>query len=185
MYREKVEFYDPEVLSEITQKIIAKLNQDQIDEYLEIVSINLSSEPYDEEITRAFEMLLPKHWPRLSEVTKIRVEEMIISDILKGVCFESEHGNLVNHWGNLGVSARNFLEYFDFKYLVLRAFSVKLERAEEEVIYILKNFSEVTKEIVSHEEKEDFLKLIKDLQDKSENKWIVSKCQNLHSILEV
>jgi len=126
IYRRKHEG-EKSKLKYIAKAILDRLSQDQIADFLSVVSEDLRTTRDDEDIRIVMTILPPGLWPRVDEVARLRVENKLLASIAEGEVYTDE---LVS--GELGTLTREFLEHFVMK---PKAWNVFIEKIEGENVY--------------------------------------------------
>lgn len=123
IYRSKLdgEIYN---IGFVIRTLMKKLSDEQLKNYLAIVSEELSTITDEKEIRYNIHLLSPDLWPRISELSKLRIENRIIRCIKEGkydfISDESTKGVLAA-WAN------DHLQYFSLKDQVNKTLFQKLE----------------------------------------------------------
>lgn len=125
LYREKnsyrgVDAFGPFVL--VINELIACILPDQRHQFLSIVSDELKTVKQDFIIRQNFQILLPEHWGQISEIARLRIENIVFNSIQEG---QSANGELVESRGWLATWGRKFLGHFE------NVFSIQWELIEK------------------------------------------------------
>ena len=107
VYRNKQDG-DGQKLRYFFKKLFENLNIEDLKQALEIISDELKKTNDDKLIKYNLQILLPKYWPEIEEVSRIRIENRIIESIDEGKHFEFKK----TQEGWLATWASNFFEYF-------------------------------------------------------------------------
>jgi uncharacterized protein (TIGR02391 family) len=119
--------------------LINKLSEDQIKQFLAIVSDELSVINEDIEIRYNLKLIPPNLWSRLTEVSKLRIENRVIGSIKEGQVI-----NGVLSYGGLATYARKHFENFTLKDRLEKTFLEKLNsKSVSERIYVIGHFLSV------------------------------------------
>lgn len=109
---------DGKKLEYMVRAILQQLSDDQITDFLAVVSDELKTTLDSADIRLTLQILPPDLWPRIDEVARLRVENKLIESIREGQ-MDLELGGLDRDGrGSLGTWARDFLEYFTLKTVV-------------------------------------------------------------------
>lgn len=148
---------DGRKLAFVVSAIIAKLNTDQVDQFLIMVSDELKVVRDEPSIRSVLQLLPPGLWPRLSEAARLRIENRLLRSIREGTAHPNS--NRVSG-GALGTWARAFLPHFSNKDDLARVLAEKLEHSDsDERRYVLRYFMGVLPAVVV-------------------NSWYVERCIN-------
>lgn len=121
IYREKLNG-DIHSIGLVVRALIDKLPDDQIKQYLEIVSDELGTITDDKDFRYNLHLLPPNLWEQLAEISKLRTENRVIRAIKEGESYRETIGN-----GALATWARRHFRYFALKDQVGLAFVEMLE----------------------------------------------------------
>ena len=94
----------------IVQAILNLLSEDQIDDFLAVVSEDLKTTRDITDIRIVLQVLPPKLWPRIDEVARLRTENKLLRSIEEGRADANRRHKTAA--GALGTWAQRFLEYF-------------------------------------------------------------------------
>ena len=121
IYREKLngDIYNTGL---VVRTLMSRLPEDQVKQYLAIVSEELSTITDEEEFRHNLHLLPPNLWEQLSEISRLRAENRVIRAIKEG---EAVGERCLR--GALATWARNHLRYFKLKDQVGMTFVEKLE----------------------------------------------------------
>lgn len=111
----------------IVHVILQQLEENQVIDFLDIVSEELKTTHDDADIRMTLQVLQPELWSKINEAPRLRIENKLIKSIQQGQA-DSEGGTLKGA-GALGTWARDYLEYFKLK---TAAGSVILEKLDED-----------------------------------------------------
>ncbi|MCX7001067.1 MAG: TIGR02391 family protein [Candidatus Sumerlaeota bacterium] len=120
IYRDKLQG-DIYNIGLVVRALIGNLPDEQVKNFLEVVSDEMSTITDEKEIRYNLHLLPPNLWEQLSETSRLRIENRVIRAIKEG---EAEGGNPKR--GALATWARSHLQYFTLKDQVGMAFIVKL-----------------------------------------------------------
>ena len=95
----------------VVHTLIAKLTDDQIKQYLAIVSDELVMITEEKDIRHNLHLLPPNLWEQLSEISRLRVENKVIRAIKDG---EASNGS--SRSGALATWARGHFRHFTLRY---------------------------------------------------------------------
>lgn len=138
IYRNKV-WIDSNRLKLVSHEIMNILSENQLDQFLTIVSDELKRTTDDSELIKTLDMLRPDLWPKISEIARHRIENKLIKSIREGRADKA--GNLITSTGSLGTWAGSYLEYFVLKNDVSKVFIQKLQSKNlHETNYIIYHF---------------------------------------------
>lgn len=121
IYREKLSG-DIHNIGLVVYALLSKLADDQVRQYLDIVSDELSAISDEKEFRYNLRLLPPHLWEQLSEISRLRVENRVIRAIREGEAV----GDTCRR-GALATWARDHFRYFKLKDQVGVAFLEKLE----------------------------------------------------------
>jgi len=134
---------DGQKLKYMIRTILKQLSDDQITDFLAVVSDELKTTQDSVDIRIALQILPPDLWPRVDEAARLRVENKLIRSIEQGE-LDPDSDKPYKGRGSFGTWARDFLEHFELK---LRARKVLLDKLEDEDFsvraYIAKYFMRV------------------------------------------
>jgi len=121
IYREKLagDIYN---IGLVVHALIGKLSDDQINQYLGIVSDEIGTITNEKDFRYNLHLLPPNLWGQLSEISRLRAENRVIRAIKKG---ESYGESSIQ--GALATWARSHFQYFTMKDQVGLAFVENLE----------------------------------------------------------
>jgi len=121
----------------VTRALIRKLTDRQLDDYLLIVSDELSTITDEKEIRYNLCLLPPNIWGKLSELSKLRIENRIIKSIKRGTYdyFKDSCSN-----GALATWAIDHIQYFSLKDQVAYTLMDKLDSKNEESVHFVINW---------------------------------------------
>jgi uncharacterized protein (TIGR02391 family) len=109
-------------LGYIIEAILAQLSDDQIGDFISVVSDELKTTSIERNIRLSLQILPPQMWTRINEIVRLRIENKLISSIKEGEVWPD--GRIK---GPLGTWARDYLEYFILKEEVGRILIAKLQ----------------------------------------------------------
>jgi len=107
----------------IVTALVEGLTDEQLTQFTLAVSDELKTAREDVRIRTALQVLPPHLWPRISEVSRLRIENKLIQSMREGEAYE--HQNQIK--GAFGTWARDFLPHFSLKADVARVLTTKLE----------------------------------------------------------
>lgn len=99
---------DGKKLEYFFKKIFEKLNNEELKQALEIISDELKRINDDKLIRYNLQILPPKYWKEIEEISRLRIENKIIESIDEGKYFDFKKTSE----GWLATWSREFLEYF-------------------------------------------------------------------------
>lgn len=139
---------DPRKLRHIIRLLLSQLSDAQLVHYLAVASEELRSVSDDASIRSCLQMLAPEHWPRLSEVSRLRVEYKLIAGIKLG---ETNAAGYTTE--ALATWARQFLRYFTLTRDAALTLIRKLEDADaDDRHYVAKFFMGTLPNIVTSDQ---------------------------------
>ena len=154
--------------------IIADLTNDQIEIFMSIVSEELKTTHDDDVVRAVFQILPPKLWLQVSEISKLRIEDKILKSIWAGNWNSSEHKCVS---GELGSWAKYFIKYFTNKSQVVRGLIPRLDFGNFYFDYVIKFFLDILPEIIDSEEnKNRIVKVISD-RVRKENYFVTNQLE--------
>lgn len=121
IYREKLNG-DINNIGLIIQALISKLSEDQVKQFVEIVSDEFSSITDEKEFRYNLHLFSPNLWEQLQEIARLRAENRVIKSIKEG----EVEGDKCKR-GALATWARGHFRYFKLKEQIGTAFIEKLE----------------------------------------------------------
>jgi uncharacterized protein (TIGR02391 family) len=107
----------------IVAALVEGLTDEQLSQFTSAVSDELKTARGDVRIRTALQVLPPHLWPRISEVSRLRIENKLIQSMREGEVYD--HQSQIR--GVLGTWARDFLPHFSLKADVARVLTTKLE----------------------------------------------------------
>ncbi len=152
IYREK-EQGDGEKLRYIVRAILNHLSDDQIADFLVVVSDELKITSDENIIMLTLQILPSQLWAKVNETAKLRIENKLIQSITKG---KINNNNYLLE-GHLGTYAIGFVQYFELKDQLGEVLLKKLEEDTDSEIcyvadylitslpYVIKNKSDIEK----------------------------------------
>jgi len=123
IYRRKQEG-DGYNLSLVIKEILKLITEEQITQFLGIVSDELKTTQDDTIIKLILQVLPPELWKKLNKSARLRAENILLKSIKEGAA--RFQGSLIDDAGWLGIWARDFLHYFEHKIEVERTILKKL-----------------------------------------------------------
>jgi uncharacterized protein (TIGR02391 family) len=162
MYRMK-RAGDGQKLKYMVRAIIQQLSDDQVTDFLAVVSDELQITQYSADIRVTLQILPPDLWPRIDEAARLRVENKLIKSIEEGE-LALDSGEPYEGRGAFGTWAMDFLEHFKLKSRVRRVLLDKLEDEDFSVrSYVAKYFMSVLPHVCDTSYQRDrFVKAISD-----------------------
>jgi len=136
LYRDKATG-DGDKLRYIFRALIGLAGDDQIDDFLAVVSDDLRTTQQDVEVRLALQVLPERLWPRISEVARLRIENKLIQSIASGL-YEWVQRKCTA--GSLGTWAISFIRHFSLKNELYQTLVKKLRGSEEDQNYVAKFF---------------------------------------------
>jgi len=125
---------DIEAINLVINEIFQDLSRIQKDEFILIISDELSSTNNEEIISYDLRIIPPKYWKDLSEMARLRIENMIINSIRIGEYFRKNE--FIS--GTLATWANQHFEFFDEKLKLAKSFIEKLDsKNQSEQLYVL------------------------------------------------
>ncbi len=115
MYRRKREG-EGENLAYVVKEILKVISEEQISDFLTIVSEELKTTQENIDIRLTLQMLPPILWKNLNMAARMRAENILIKSIEEGKA--NSQGKTLNGAGALGTWAGEFLQHFELKYNV-------------------------------------------------------------------
>lgn len=130
IYRNKMDG-DGDKLQYIFSALIGIIGDDQVGDFLSIVSEELKVTTEDAVVKLILQILPERLWPRIEEVARIRIENKLIRSIELGTYTKGKHtpGWLAT-WGG------DFIKYFTLKMEIYQALLKKLRGSIEEKDYV-------------------------------------------------
>ena len=107
----------------VVQAILAKLSEEQVNQFLAVVSEELKIARDEKTVRSSLQLLPPRLWPSLSEAARLRIENKLLRSIQEGEAY----ANSDRTKGALGTWARDFLPYFSNRDEIARILVNKLE----------------------------------------------------------
>ena len=129
-YREQIGVYSKKIAYSV-RAIIKKLSDEQIAQFLAVVSEELETTQEEEVIRLNLQILPPELWPKISKVARLRIEVILIRSIQEGKSYSDDKDD-INKEGALGIWARDFLRYFRLREKVSWILLSKLRSKPEE-----------------------------------------------------
>ena len=127
-----------ENLKFIVNELLKLLEDNQIEQFLLIVSEELRVIQNDIDIRLTLQMLPPNLWSKLTEAARLRTENILLKSISEGQ--SNSKGTTVRGAGALGTWAQSFLQYFDSKSEAREVIIKKLQQDEASQRYIFNFF---------------------------------------------
>jgi hypothetical protein len=131
----------------VVSVLLSLLNEAQLAEYLTTVSDELRTASQDRAIRTALQMLTPELWPRISETTRLRIENKLIKNVESGKLAESGKSSS----GALGTWSNNFIKAFTLRKEAGKVLIKMLEGELERRHYAGKFFMRYLPEILTEE----------------------------------
>jgi uncharacterized protein (TIGR02391 family) len=130
--------------------IIEKLSDEQIAQFLAVVSDELETTQEEEVIRLNLQILPPKLWSRINEVAKLRTENRLLQSIKEGKLYLDTSKK---SRGALGTWAGRILQFFTLKREVCWILTKKLasEGDADDRRYVVKFFWDFLPEVVTQE----------------------------------
>jgi hypothetical protein len=123
--------------------ILEHLSDDQIADFLAVVSDELKTTQDSTAVRITLEILPARLWPRIHEVARLRIENKLMNSIAEGL-LDPYTGKTVRGKGALGTWAKDFLQYFIAKGKVGAILRKKLRSQDSsEGAYVLTFFTSV------------------------------------------
>jgi uncharacterized protein (TIGR02391 family) len=131
----------------VVSTLLAVLNETQLVLYLGTVSDELRVATEAGDIRTALQMLTPELWPRISETSRLRIENKLIREITDG---EIRVGGKTT--GSLGTWSNIFLKHFTLRREAGEVLLAKLEDWDpDDIHYVAKYFLSVFPSILTEE----------------------------------
>lgn len=130
----------------VGRAILDRLPDNQVDEFLAVVSDELKVVQEEENIRLTLQLLPADHWPRISEVARIRVENMLIESIKEGQVLESGKMQVfysaegVPKSGAFGTWSISFIPYFTLVRQLGKVLDNKLADSYDHRRYVVGHF---------------------------------------------
>lgn len=105
------------------QSFASILTDEQLNDLLVVVSDELRTTPNDLDIQTILEMLPTKLWPKIDEIARLRIENILIKSIESG---KSNPNSTKSILGWLGTWAQGYIPHFTLKKELLSVFLKKL-----------------------------------------------------------
>jgi uncharacterized protein (TIGR02391 family) len=158
IYRKKKEG-DGKKLSFIINSLIKNLTDDQITDFISVVSDELKTTHDNETIRMVLQFFPPELWPRVNETAKLRIENKLIQSIKEGKWGPS--GNR-GTGGGLATWSKRFIRFFTTRDQAARLFLEKMNSHEAvQAWYAMKFFfSEIPQLVESNENRQKFINAI-------------------------
>lgn len=128
-------------LEYVVKELLKQLPEEQITQFLSVVSEELKTTYNDTDIGLTLQVLPPDLWPRLDEAPRIRTENILIKSIIEGQV--GPDGRTLTGSGALGTWARDFLQYFELKLQAGVIILNRLHADESSQRYIFRSFLDV------------------------------------------
>lgn len=145
IYRQKLDG-DIYSIGLVVRTLVSKMAEDQVKQYLAIVSDELSVITDEKEIRYNLHLLSPSLWGQLPEISRLRIENRTIRALREG---EAINGSAKK--GALGTWARSHFRYFSLKDQVGATFIDKLESGNSPSIhFVLELFFQQLPEVILH-----------------------------------
>lgn len=128
-------------LSYVAKEIFKHISDEQLGEFLDVVSEELKFTTEEVDIRLTMQMLSPDLWQKLEESARLRAENILINSIKHGK--SSSGGGTIRRQGALGTLARDYLVEFSQKHRARQVILEKLEAKEEDQLYIYNFFLDV------------------------------------------
>lgn len=130
-------------LAYIVKSLLKALNEQQLDDFMLIVSEELKTTRVDKMIRLNFQLLPPEYWLKISEISRMRIENKILNYIEKAKAFFDVNQGSVrtsNNEGALATWTTEFIKYFSDKYQLRYTLINKLEKDEDEALFVVAFF---------------------------------------------
>lgn len=98
IYRKRTEG-DGKKLAFIVRAITNRLSPEQLNEFLTVVSEDLKTVQNETSIKLALQLMPPQFWPRVAEVTRLRIENKLISSIREGEVYVKNTHTMMGYLG--------------------------------------------------------------------------------------
>jgi hypothetical protein len=138
IYRDKLkgEIYH---IGLVVQALIKKLSEDQVKQFLAILSDELSIIRDEKDFRCNMHLIPPNLWEQLSEVSRIRAESRVIKDLREGEAVGRWPQIYCKH-GALATWARKHFRFFKLKDAVAKVLIEKLESKKESAACYVTNY---------------------------------------------
>lgn len=127
-----------ENISFVVKEILKVITEDQISQFLLIVSDELKNTENENVLKLVLQFLPPDLWKKLNKTARLRAENIIVKSIKEGAA--NSQGLLFKNSGWLGTWAKDFLHYFEYNIKVEAVILEKLAGDCYEKRYIFKFF---------------------------------------------
>lgn len=127
--------------------LINRLNDNQKQEFLALVSQELKTTKEDEEIRLTLQIIPPDYWPEIEEVSRLRIENKLIRSIQRGKA--DYNGECLSGAGALGTWSKGFLIYFTHTSEIRSAITKKLNGDIWEQLYVFHHYLRIVPTIYS------------------------------------
>ncbi len=137
---------DGNKLAYIVRAVIKKLTDEQVAQFLAVVSDDLKTTQDEPPVRSALQILPPKLWSNIAEVVRLRIETKLIRSIQDGKAYlRSQKVD-----GALGTWAREFLQFFTLREQVGHVLLEKLEGKDENGrLYVARFFLDVLPKVIT------------------------------------
>jgi uncharacterized protein (TIGR02391 family) len=126
--------------------ILKRLTQEQVTQFLAVVSDELKRTQDEQSARSTIQMLPPKLWTEISEVARLRIENKLIRSIQEGQAYP----NSEKVRGAFGTWARYLLQFFTLREQVGHVLLEELEGKDENGrLYVAKFFLDVLPKIIT------------------------------------
>jgi uncharacterized protein (TIGR02391 family) len=136
IYRDKMSG-DGEKLKLMVRSLIDLIGEDHLDDFITVVSDELKTIKNTNVIIRILQIIPENIWPRINEISRLRIENMLIKSIEEG---RIDTKKPYKETGELGTWAQGYIKYFLSKKELRIIFVRKLQRHYEEQKYLAKYF---------------------------------------------
>ena len=161
--------------------ILNILSEDEINQFLLVVSDDLRSQNDEKAIRLVLQVLPPSLWQNLTEVSRLRIENKLLHSVSEGEMDVNFHRT---EKGGLGTWARNFVQYFELRDKFANALIKKLENGTKwEKGYVLKFFfSTLPKIMVSPYSRKRCINIIADGMREDNDLFIDALVDNFNEV---
>ena len=102
----------------IVNELIKKINEDNFLEYCSMIESDLYGNSKEEDIIKILTFVSKRVWDNFSNLSKVKIEDMVLEDIKKCNIFLSDESygyGLVQKYGNIAAGAKHLINFFSNK----------------------------------------------------------------------